>query len=822
MQLRNSIHRFNPLLVFMFLMLVMQNGRLGAQCIVPDDLSTSNITGSEATLSWDITPADSFLVRYYESGTSLYFYKSVSSGTTYNTIISGLYPNTTYYWQVRSWCNNGMASAYQANPTVFTTANVPAYCLIPNLTASYNITSNSALVSWNTMIDADSFMVRYAVSGTTNYNWITVHGSQHSVQINGLLSNTSYDWWVRCICTPNPSQPYSILNTFTTLSASCGIPNVAQFTSTGITSGSATVGWPTVSGALYYNVRYAVRYSGNWITVSSNTNNSTLIALTSNTLYEFQVQTVCASGLGAWSSSGIFTTLSGTLRLTRGPYLQLATPNSVYIRWRTNNPSDTRIRFGTDPSSLFYSVSNSTPTDEHILQITGLNPSTKYYYSIGSSSVTLQGDTGNYFVTNPVEGTNTPIRIWAIGDFGRASSAQHKVRDSYMNYTANTHTDVWLWLGDNAYNDGTDSEYQTKVFDMYPHQFNKWVTWPSPGNHDLHTANALNQSGPYFDNFTVPTAGEAGGVPSGTEAYYSYNYGNVHFVSLESYHSTHRNANGNMANWLRSDLAANTMPWTIVYFHHPPYTKGSHDSDTERELIEMRTNIVPILESYNVDLVLAGHSHCYERSMLIHGHYGNESSFNISTMAMDPGTGTLPTPYDKTSPSLTGTVYAVCGTGGTISGISSGWPHNAMKEYTVSHHGSMVIDINRDKLTAKYLTSTGTIRDEFTIEKQNLITKTNFVPPGILNSQSNTFELYPNPAHDILTLVYQLKNKAEVNFELLDVTGRKIADLGSEGIKNPGIFEMSFNVRDEGLTTGVYLVRMFTADESITRKVIVE
>jgi hypothetical protein len=46
---------------------------------------------------------------------------------------------------------------------------------------------------------------------------------------------------------------------------------------------------------------------------------------------------------------------------------------------------------------------------------------------------------------------------------------------------------------------------------------------------------------------------------------------------------------------LKQDLAANTQPWTVVYFHHPPYTKTSHNSDTETELVNMRQRVVRIL-----------------------------------------------------------------------------------------------------------------------------------------------------------------------------------------------------------------------------------
>jgi hypothetical protein len=79
-------------------------------------------------------------------------------------------------------------------------------------------------------------------------------------------------------------------------------------------------------------------------------------------------------------------------------------------------------------------------------------------------------------------------------------------------------------LGDNAMPTGIDSQYQTKVFEIYQEMFRKSVVWPTIGNHDAATASSPNQNGPYYEIFTLPTAGEAGGVASGTEAYYSFDY----------------------------------------------------------------------------------------------------------------------------------------------------------------------------------------------------------------------------------------------------------------------------------------------------------
>ena len=81
-----------------------------------------------------------------------------------------------------------------------------------------------------------------------------------------------------------------------------------------------------------------------------------------------------------------------------------------------------------------------------------------------------------------------------------------------------------------------------------------------------------------------------------------------------------------MYTWLNNDLMANTKKWTVCYFHHPPYSLGTHNSDTEFGMINMRQYYLPLLESYHGDLVLSGHSHVYERSYLLNGHYGLENT----------------------------------------------------------------------------------------------------------------------------------------------------------------------------------------------------
>ncbi len=406
--------------------------------------------------------------------------------------------------------------------------------------------------------------------------------------------------------------------------------------------------------------------------------------------------------------------------LIRGPYLQMGTPRSIVVRWRTDFPTDSVVAYGTAPDNLNQAASALDETTEHAIQLSLLSPNTRYYYSVGNSSGMLAGGPDYCFLTAPI--APKPTRIWAIGDCGTAGLGGNAagVRDAYRNYAGGRYTDVWLFLGDNAYYEGTDRDYQRAVFETYPEMLRKTVAWSTLGNHETYAPTSGPQV-PYFDIFSMPTQGEAGGVPSGTEHYYSFNYGSIHFVCLDS-ELSNRQPNGPMLTWLQADLAANTNKWLIAFWHSPPYTKGSHDSDNLFDnggnMTEMRTGVVPVLESYGVDLVLSGHSHNYERSYLLSGHYGFADSITPS-MVKDSGSGRPAETGAYLKPTAgpganEGAVYVVAG--------SSGWAthrtgfHPAMY-VSLLEMGSLVLDVDGNRLDAKFLRENGVIKDEFTILK---------------------------------------------------------------------------------------------------------
>ncbi len=380
--------------------------------------------------------------------------------------------------------------------------------------------------------------------------------------------------------------------------------------------------------------------------------------------------------------------VSGAGMLTRGPYLQKAAPTQMTIRWRNTLFDLGRVRFGATPATLTQTVEETAiPTTQfnHEITLTGLSPKTTYFYSVGSASSTLAPSGGAKpadftFITPPTAGTVINSRIWVLGDAGTANANAMAVRDAFYTFTGARTPNLVLELGDNAYNTGSDTEYQGAVFNMYPTMLRKTPFWSCLGNHETSQSHVFVDTYPYFDIYTLPTAGEAGGVPSGTEHYYSFDYGNIHFIALDSMTADKTvddpntpgvNEDAPMAAWLRTDLQSTTATWIIAFWHHPPYTKGSHNSDTEAELVQMRQNFLPILEAAGVDLVLTGHSHLYERSFLVDGHYGLSTTLTPA-MKIDGGDGRPAGNGAYLKPlggaGHKGTVYTVAGSAGQIGG----------------------------------------------------------------------------------------------------------------------------------------------------------
>lgn len=545
----------------------------------------------------------------------------------------------------------------------------------------------------------------------------------------------------------------------------------------------------------------------------------------------------------------VFSTYAYTA-VTVGPYLQSPTPNSIKVMWQTDSLCTVKVMYGTSPGSLTQTATDGSVSNKHMVAITGLSADTKYYYAIYNDTVFAEGDSANHhFRTFPVAGTNTHVRAFAIGDFGKGNSWQQKVRDSYTATYDNGETDLWLWLGDNVYDDGTEQEYLTKVFDTtygYQKLMKHLPFEPAPGNHDYtsvapvgNNIDPLQHTGPYYDFVEVYRSGEAGGVPTNHELFYSYDYGNVHFVSLNSevgnvinqqydWTGTYLfgNFNGSpMTTWLHADLQANTKPWVVIYFHQPPYTDGSHDSGAFWEVYmkAMRENFAEIWEQYGVDLVICGHSHAYERSYLVKGSYGDVGNINMFNYVSNnngvDAQGQAFTKYTQGTNANEGTVYVVCGNSGSKDDAP---PFNHPYMYSEfgcdTCCGFFILDVDSNRLDGRHIDAYGVERDHFTMLKINGAN-----PNKVEDMQQDMFAkvlVAPNPFSASTKLSFEMKKAGLVKIRLHDATGKLITLFEGELNKGPQQFEISGDKL--GLAKGIYSMQLSSGAVNISRSLILQ
>jgi hypothetical protein len=289
--------------------------------------------------------------------------------------------------------------------------------------------------------------------------------------------------------------------------------------------------------------------------------------------------------------------------LTRAPYLQRVTKSDAVVAWTSAGAASGAVLVetpdGAPIASFPAAVDASAPLPGGASQweaaVSGLAPATTYCYSVYQDGEPVTAPAPLH--SAPAAGTGARIQFVAIGDSGGGGSDQRALEQQI----ATVPFDFMIHTGDIAYGDGALADFETKFFGMYAPLLASQPVFPASGNHEYGTADAA----PFRQVFVLP---ENGG-PGGSERWYSYDWGDVHFVVLDT-----EKTGPAQAAWLEADLAANKLPWTIVYGHKPPHSSGEHGNDQG-----FLQYFVPMIEAHHVPLVLAGHDHNYERFKPING-----------------------------------------------------------------------------------------------------------------------------------------------------------------------------------------------------------
>ncbi len=769
-------------------------------CTVPQNLSATNITTSSASLNWNpVVSATGYNIDYRIINTSW-----VSAFTSSPFLaLQNLSPGRTYQFRAQAVCGSG-STAWSAvsSFTTLQNSNPVDSLILENDLWKYLDNGSNQGTAWSQLSFNDSGW------STGNAELGYGDGDENTVVGYGPDAGNKYitTYFRKTIFISDPSE-YTNLN----------LGLVRDDGAVIYINGNEAVRSNMPAGAITYTTLTSISVGepeeSTWYNYSIPS--SSFAAGANVVAVEIHQSAASSSDISfRLRLSGVKN--HGFINTVRGPYLQMVTSASVHVRWKTDVANDSRVRFGTTMDYSFQTDSMQQVT-EHEVKLSGLTPGTKYYYTIGSTVTDLQGDPANYFQTTPVTGSSNSFRVWATGDFGDGSAQQAVVRDAFINYTVTNPAHLWIWLGDNAYESGTEPEFTQNNFSVYPSILKNTPVYPCVGNHDYansgyQSASALGTGHAYFSLFTCPANAEAGGIPSGTEKYYSYNYGNAHFIVLDSYGALNQSGSP-MYNWLQADLAANSQRWTVAYWHHPPYSMGTHSSDADIESFTMRQNIVTLLESYNVDMVLSGHSHDYERSVFLRGHYGNENTLTPA-MKVDTSSGLAPW-YHKGYNSNNGTVYLVCGVSGAgdLDGVQASWPHDAMYSFSNTLTGSVILDFNADTLESSFLTSAGQVFDRFRIVKSAGARKAESL---LQDANNNNIFVFPNPYSNETRIFYSLENDSPVSINIYDLAGNKIYFNAEPGIKTAGIQEFIIT-REMIAKQGFYFIKIITSDKVLTR-----
>ncbi|MFI1851040.1 purple acid phosphatase family protein [Streptomyces sp. NPDC020480] len=258
----------------------------------------------------------------------------------------------------------------------------------------------------------------------------------------------------------------------------------------------------------------------------------------------------------------------------------------------------------------------------------GLRPGVTYYYGVGHDGF------------DPAD----PRRFSALGTFRTAPEKAESFvftafGDQGVSYDALANDQLLLGqdpsfhlhAGDLCYADtsghgSTSDVYDARVWDSFLAQTDSVaasVPWMvTTGNHDMEAWYSPDGYGGQLARWTLP---DNGPDPRKAPGAYSFTYANVGVVALDandvSYEITPNTGytGGEQTRWLDRRLgelrAQPGIDFVVVFFHHCAFsTTSAHASDGG-----VRDAWVPLFEKHQVDLVINGHNHVYERTDAIRG-----------------------------------------------------------------------------------------------------------------------------------------------------------------------------------------------------------
>jgi len=309
--------------------------------------------------------------------------------------------------------------------------------------------------------------------------------------------------------------------------------------------------------------------------------------------------------------------------VVRGPFISATTSTGTKIAWRTLHPTTSVVEYGPTPA-LGQRVGSETLVTNHVQQLTGLEPGTTYHYRVGG----VANDTPRHsrpaaFSTLKPSG---PVKLLLLGDTGRGNLIQHKI----ATLLRNEQPDAVMHAGDVVYPSFTAKYEDFRHFSVYKEHMKSTPYFTAIGNHDLYDGDTAYLNAFHLPTNNLPSLGLKNPMVdypfSGTEHFYSFDVGDAHVAVLYDPWFAHHviTKDTNQLHWLTNDLATTSKPWKFLLMHFPVASSSSHgwssyDGNNVPDAVDFGNFIYPIVSKYGVDLMLAGHSHAFEKHNPVDG-----------------------------------------------------------------------------------------------------------------------------------------------------------------------------------------------------------
>ena len=290
-------------------------------------------------------------------------------------------------------------------------------------------------------------------------------------------------------------------------------------------------------------------------------------------------------------------------------------PDAI-IEYRQEGTDNTQNINATDKAF----TDDGSTTYIHEATLTGLTPNTKYEYRVGYGA----DRRSDWYSLETAGASVYDVLIYPDSQSADYSQWEELVKNSALR---NPRTALYIGMGDLVDNGEQSYQWRTWLNSIKPLSANVPLA-TTLGNHEMYTLDwKMREPYAYLNYFAVP--------PNGNEIfnrrYYSYDFGDVHYVVLDTmlYESNHEDNHDThhpdlydvQVQWLRQDLAANTKKWTVVLMHRDPFQYAFEGPGGSRAVgfDDEGVLFMPIFDEFNVDLVLSAHLHSYRNR----GHVRN-------------------------------------------------------------------------------------------------------------------------------------------------------------------------------------------------------